>query len=212
MKDAGARSSTSRCRTRNTRCRPITSWRRPKPRPTSPAMTACATACACRARTSSTCTSRPAPQASAARSSAACMIGTYVLSAGYYDAYYLQGAEGAHADQARFRERVRQRHRRDPDAGHAVGRLRHRRPGHERRPGEDVSQRRLHRHRQHGRPAGHLGARRPRRPGACRSACSSSAGPSTRRCCSAPPMSSSRLPGGSSRRSGGRSALRGGLG
>jgi aspartyl-tRNA(Asn)/glutamyl-tRNA(Gln) amidotransferase subunit A len=28
------------------------------------------------------------------------MIGTYVLSAGYYDAYYLQGAENPHADQA----------------------------------------------------------------------------------------------------------------
>jgi Asp-tRNA(Asn)/Glu-tRNA(Gln) amidotransferase A subunit family amidase len=34
------------------------------------------------------------------------MIGTYVLSAGYYDAYYLQGAEGAHADQARLSNSV----------------------------------------------------------------------------------------------------------
>ena len=32
---------------------------------------------------------REAP-ASGRRSSAACMIGTYVLSAGYYDAYYLR--------------------------------------------------------------------------------------------------------------------------
>jgi aspartyl-tRNA(Asn)/glutamyl-tRNA(Gln) amidotransferase subunit A len=32
------------------------------------------------------------------------MIGTYVLSAGYYDAYYLAGAEGAHADQADFEQ------------------------------------------------------------------------------------------------------------
>ena len=31
------------------------------------------------------------------------MIGTYVLSAGYYDAYYLQRPEGAHPDQARLR-------------------------------------------------------------------------------------------------------------
>jgi hypothetical protein len=30
------------------------------------------------------------------------MTGTYVLSAGYYDAYYLQGAEGPHADRADF--------------------------------------------------------------------------------------------------------------
>ena len=34
--------------------------------------------------------SRPAPPASATRSSAAILIGTYVLSAGYYDAYYLK--------------------------------------------------------------------------------------------------------------------------
>ena len=37
------------------------------------------------------------------------MTGTYVLSAGYYDAYYLQGAEGAAADQRRLRARVRAR-------------------------------------------------------------------------------------------------------
>jgi aspartyl-tRNA(Asn)/glutamyl-tRNA(Gln) amidotransferase subunit A len=30
-----------------------------------------------------------------------------VLSSGYYDAYYLRGAEGAHADPARFRAGVR---------------------------------------------------------------------------------------------------------
>src|SRR5215212_9145263 len=34
------------------------------------------------------------------------MLGTYALSAGYYDAYYLK-AEGAHADQGRLRPRVR---------------------------------------------------------------------------------------------------------
>ena len=45
------KSSTSRCRTPNTRCRPITSWRRPRPRPISRAMTACATGCACPAAT-----------------------------------------------------------------------------------------------------------------------------------------------------------------
>ena len=31
------------------------------------------------------------------------MLGTYVLSAGYYDAYYLQGAESSRVDRARFR-------------------------------------------------------------------------------------------------------------
>ena len=47
LKDAGRRDRRDlACRTPNTRCRPITSSRRPRPRPTSPAMTACATACA----------------------------------------------------------------------------------------------------------------------------------------------------------------------
>ena len=68
-------------------------------------------------------------------------------------------AEDPHADQARFRDRLRRRRRRDPDAGDAVGRLRHRREGLG-RPGRNVSQRRLHRDGQHGRPAG---ARRARR-------------------------------------------------
>jgi hypothetical protein len=42
------RSSRSRCRTRNTRCRPTTSSRRPRRRRTSRAMTACASGCAWR--------------------------------------------------------------------------------------------------------------------------------------------------------------------
>jgi aspartyl-tRNA(Asn)/glutamyl-tRNA(Gln) amidotransferase subunit A len=65
------RSSTSRCRTRNTPCRPITSSRPPRPRPTSPATTASATACGSPGRTSSRCTRRPVQRASAARSSGA---------------------------------------------------------------------------------------------------------------------------------------------
>ncbi len=32
------------------------------------------------------------------------MLGTYALSAGYYDAYYVQGAEGAHADPRDFEQ------------------------------------------------------------------------------------------------------------
>ena len=40
------------------------------------------------------------------------MTGTYVLSAGYYDAYYLQGAEGAPAHHRRLRARVRASRRR----------------------------------------------------------------------------------------------------
>ena len=54
------------------------------------------------------------------------LIGTYVLSAGYYDAYYLEGAEGAHPHRPRFRDRVRERGR-GADAHCALRRLRHRR-------------------------------------------------------------------------------------
>ena len=93
------RSSRSRCRTPNTRCRPTTSSRRPRPRRTSRATTACATACACPDATSATCTRTPAPPASAPRSRRI-MIGTYVLSAGYYDAYYLQAQKVRTPDQA----------------------------------------------------------------------------------------------------------------
>ena len=82
--------SRSRCRTPNTRCRPITSWRRRRPRPTSRAMTACATACACPGATSPACTRRRAPQGFGKEVRRRVMIGTYVLSAGYYDAYYLR--------------------------------------------------------------------------------------------------------------------------
>ena len=63
--------SRCRCRTPNTRCRPITSWRRPKPRRTSRAMTACATACACPDVRSARCTRTPAPRASARKCAAA---------------------------------------------------------------------------------------------------------------------------------------------
>ena len=93
------------------------------------------------------------------------MIGTYVLSAGYYDAYYLQAQKVRKPDQARLRDRVRRRRRRHPDAGDAVRRLRRRRPGHGRRSGEDVPQRHLHGDREHGRPAGHRGSCRSRRQG-----------------------------------------------
>jgi aspartyl-tRNA(Asn)/glutamyl-tRNA(Gln) amidotransferase subunit A len=92
LRDAGARSSRSRCRTRNMRCRLITSSPRPRPRPTSPAMTACATDCACSRRRagSTTCTRRPAPAGFGAEVKRRIMIGTYVLSAGFYDAYFNQ--------------------------------------------------------------------------------------------------------------------------
>ena len=98
------------------------------------------------------------------------MIGTYVLSAGYYDAYYVRA------------QKIRTLIKRDFETvfadgvdailtpGDAVGRLRHRREGLG-RSGRNVSQRRLHRDRQYGRAC--RASRRPpasRRKG-CRSAC-----------------------------------------
>ena len=64
--------SRSACRTPSTRCRPITSSRRPRRRRTLRAMTACASACACRAAASTRCTRTPAPRASAPRCAGAC--------------------------------------------------------------------------------------------------------------------------------------------
>jgi aspartyl-tRNA(Asn)/glutamyl-tRNA(Gln) amidotransferase subunit A len=84
------------------------------------------------------------------------MIGTYVLSAGYYDAYYLKA------------QKVRTLIKRDfelafengvdailtpatPSSAFGVGDQ-----DSPFRSGEDVPQRHLHRDREHGRPAGHL--------------------------------------------------------
>src|SRR5579862_8230539 len=83
------------------------------------------------------------------------MIGTYVLSAGYYDAYYLRA------------QRVRTLIKCDFEncfADDTVGRLRYRRKG-PRRSDRDVSQRRVHGDGEHGRAAGYFGAERSRRAG-----------------------------------------------
>ena len=103
------KSSISPCRIRNMRCRPTTSWHRPKPLRTSRATTGCATVCGSRGATSPTCTAIPAPQASDAEVRRRIMIGTYVLSAGYYDAYYLRA------------QKVRTLVRRDFEAAFAAG-------------------------------------------------------------------------------------------
>ena len=55
------------------------------------------------------------------------MIGTYVLSAGYYDAYYLRAQKVRTLIKRDFEQAFDDRHRRHADAGDAVGRLRHRR-------------------------------------------------------------------------------------
>ena len=57
------------------------------------------------------------------------MIGTYVLSAGYYDAYYLRAQKVRTLIKRDFEDCFAQGRRRDPDAGDAVGRVRHRREG-----------------------------------------------------------------------------------
>ncbi len=91
------------------------------------------------------------------------LIGTYVLSAGYYDAYYLRA------------QKVRTLIKRDfeecfaagidalltpatPSAAFGIGE----KGG---RSGRDVPERRLHGDGEHGGPAGHCGAGRARRPG-----------------------------------------------
>ena len=79
------------------------------------------------------------------------MLGTYVLSAGYYDAYYLKAQQVRTLIRRDYDAGVRARGRRrdadEPDAGLQARRAR-------RRSAADVSRRRLHRQRQPGRPAG----------------------------------------------------------
>ncbi len=105
-----------------------------------------------------------ATRASAPRSSGASSSGTYALSAGYYDAYYLPRPEGPHPHPARLRAGLRALrrggHAHHPDAG-----LRPRRE--DRRSPPDV-------------PRGHLHACPPTWPGSrgcrCPAACRRAAG------------------------------------
>ena len=57
------------------------------------------------------------------------LIGTYVLSAGYYDAYYMRAQKVRTLIKRDFEECFARRHRRDPDAGDAVRGVRDRREG-----------------------------------------------------------------------------------
>ena len=126
------------------------------------------------------------------------MLGTYALSAGYYDAYYGQA------------QKVRTLVRRDFEQAFARVDVivapttpgvafKHGREG---RPAADVPERRLHDPGQPRGPARHLGPGRLHRRPACRSGCSSSAAPSTRRRCCARPTPTSRRPPGTPRKPG----------
>ena len=97
------------------------------------------------------------------------MLGTYVLSAGYYDAYYLK------AQQVRTLLRQDYDHafavvRRGGDADDADAGVPPRRE--DDGPDSDVPERRVHGEREPDRPAGHQPARGPAQATDCRSACS----------------------------------------
>ena len=89
------------------------------------------------------------------------MIGTYVLSAGYYDAYYLRAQKIRTLIKRDFDLAYAVGRGCDPDPGDAVARFRAWRKRLV-RSGRNVSQRRLHRDGEHGRSAGPRGSRRPR--------------------------------------------------
>ena len=87
------------------------------------------------------------------------MLGTYALSAGYYDAYYLKAQKVRTLIKRRLRRGLGGGLRRDRRPDQPLGRLPLRRPPG--RPGRDVPLGRLHAAGQHGRPARHLDAVRP---------------------------------------------------
>ena len=173
----GDRSSTCRCRTRSTASPRTTSSPRARPPATWPATTACTSATARRSRstTSSSCSPRAGPKGSARRCKRRIMIGTYALSSGYYDAYYVRALKVRPLIKRDFDAGVREVRRRSscptsPDAG-VQGRRE------ERRPAVDVPVRRLHGHLQHRRHrrASASRAASPPATSRCRSACNCSA-------------------------------------
>ena len=140
-----------------------TSSPRPRRRPTWPATTACASASASAAATSSRTTWRRAARGFGAEVKRRIMLGTYALSAGYYDAYYLKAQKVRTLIKARLRRGCARRVRRPRRADQPDGRVPARRA--DGRPGRDVPLRRLHAAGQHGRPAracrSRAGSRRP---------------------------------------------------
>ena len=86
----GPRSSMSRCRTRNTASPPTTSSHRRRRRRTWRATTACGSGCATNGEDLRDLYERTRAEGFGAEVRRRVLIGTYVLSAGYYDAYYLR--------------------------------------------------------------------------------------------------------------------------
>ena len=172
--------STSRCRTPSTRSPPTTSSRRPRPRANLARYDGVRYGLP-RRRTrgpAASCTRRPAREGFGAEVKRRIMLGTYALSAGYYDAYYLKA------------QKVRTLIRRDFDAGLRAGATRCVSPTSPTpafKLGEkvddplamylaDVFTLPV----QPGRAAGHVACPAASRRRACRSGCRSSAGRSTR--------------------------------
>ena len=144
LQDAGAETG------RDSACR-ITKYALPayyiiapaEARPTSRAMTACASACASTATASTTMYEKTRAAGFGAEVRRRILIGTYVLSAGYYDAYYLK-AQQVRALIARDFDAGLRALRRDPDADRAVAPPS--RIGEKmRRSARDVPERRVHR-------------------------------------------------------------------
>ena len=118
------------------------------------------------------------------------MIGTYVLSAGYYDAYYLKAQKVRTLIKRDFEQAFEQVDLVLTPATPTAGVPHRRQDG---RPDRDVAERRVHGHRQPRRPAGDLGAGRAvgGRP-AARAAADRPRRSTRRRCCARPTCWSGR--------------------
>ena len=138
----GARDQLAAHRLRGRRA--TTSSPRPRPARIWRAMTACATPRVRSADTLSEMYRMTRDEGFGAECKRRIMLGTYVLSAGYYDAYYLKAQKVRGADRARFRAGLRAGGR-DRGAGVAVPGVQAGREGG--RSDLDVSVRHLHHHR-----------------------------------------------------------------
>ena len=153
--------SKSACRTCRCRCPLITWSRRPSAPRTCRASTACASATAAQnPKDLMDLYKRSRGEGFGAEVKRRIMTGTYVLSAGYFDAYYLKAQKARRLITDDFRVGVRTGGSGDRPH-HADAGLRHRRE--DGRSGDHVSERHLHHRRQSRGPARGVGALRLRR-------------------------------------------------